>query len=156
MRKINVRREFAKAFVMLTVLITLTFSFRRSRDVTRLWPAPEWFRDQPVLWRIVATLVVAMCASAIITGVVRMTRSEAEWQDTIANELFEPSRTSLYVGWTKVAIGVFLVLAGFVYGPFAILGGLLMAASGAWWVLDYDRRAEEYEAKLARRQRLEQ
>lgn len=151
MRKVNVGREFFKAFLVLVVLFSFLIGTDR-HDLSRYIAPPEMFGDHPVLWRIVLTVLVAILVASVTTLGVWVTRSDAEWEERFAEEFPEPSKASLIYGWSLVSVAflcVFLTVA--TLKPWILLFAALNGGWGAWWISHYYKDKAAYEANAGNR-----
>lgn len=153
MRKVNVGREFFKAFLVLVVLFSFLIGMDR-HDLSRYIAPPEMFGDHSVLWRIVVTVLVAILIASVTTLAVWVTRSDDEWAERFAEEFPEPSKASLIYGWSLVSVallGVLLTVA--TLKPWILLFAALNGGWGAWWISDYYRDKAAYEANRDKREK---
>ena len=151
MLKVNVFREFLKAFIVVAVLLSFSLGIKR-HDISSYIPPPELLRDQPMLWRIIVAALAATIISAIVVLAVWLSRSNAEWAERLADEAPEPSKAFLIYGWSLVSVACLCVLLTVAtLNPWILLFAVVNGGWGALWISKYYRRKAAYETSAANR-----
>jgi hypothetical protein len=154
MRKVDLRVEFLKLFVVFFVLFVILVAgdeFTRTRSpLSTLVPSPSAFRDHPLAWRCTIVLAASLVGAVIATALAWFSRSD--WKEVLESEApVEPSRAGFHYGVMKITIGAVLAIIGLIArNPVIVIGAtLIFIPWGMWWIRKYQRDRQEYEADIA-------
>jgi hypothetical protein len=145
------RTEFLKYLFGGWLLIGLLLGVRETRRFPQLstfFPAPDAFRDQPLLWK---TLLVVIASGVLALGITLWLRfGRGDWDEIVDGKPAPPGHSDFVRGAIGIVVGAAAIVLGlFSMNPVPLVAGVAIAAFGAWRCLSHDREIEQYEERLA-------